>query len=117
MDQKHPGDFNEAMMDFGSLVCKPASPDCKTCPLNADCFAFKQNLQDTLPAKSPKRAIKTRYFHYFLIESDNAIYLKQRNDNDIWKKLYDLPLIETKSAQKPSTGTLTQFFGAPLKDN
>ena len=38
------GDFNQAIMDLGRLICKPKNPDCEACPINSNCFALKEDL-------------------------------------------------------------------------
>jgi len=103
IDTKLPGEFNQAIMEFGALSCKPKIPDCKDCVFNSECLAFKQNLVDVIPVKIRRTSMKKRYFHYLVISGENnSIYLKQRTENDIWRNLYDFPLLEkeTKTAPK-----------------
>jgi A/G-specific adenine glycosylase len=96
---EHPGDFNQSIMEYGALQCKPA-PDCKTCPLRSGCFAFQQNKVTELPVKLKNQVQRTRYFHYLLITigkgKKESIYLKKRTEKDIWKNLFDFPIIETE---------------------
>ena len=98
---EHPGDFNQAIMEFGALQCKP-TPDCKTCPLKPGCVAFQQNRIAEFPVKSKKQRQRTRYFHYLFIITGKgkkrSVFLKKRTGNDIWKNLFDFPLIETEKA-------------------
>ncbi len=96
IDIKKPATFNQAIMEFGALQCKPKNPDCINCPLNTSCVALQKKLVKTLPIKDKKIAIKKRYFNYLVILSlKKQIALKQRKQNDIWKGLYEFPLIET----------------------
>ncbi len=100
IDANRPGDFNQAMMDLGSLVCKPSRPLCPQCPLNDICLAFQNNTVSEYPAKRAKRPLQTRYFNYFRITTNDqqgniVLYIRKREENDIWKNLYDLPLLET----------------------
>lgn len=95
-----PGDFNQAVMDFGSLVCKPANPLCKTCVFNDRCYAFQNNQIERLPVRNSKRPVTKRFFNYFLFEcrehNDSVtFFVQQRTASDIWKNLYELPLLET----------------------
>lgn len=100
MDNKQPDIFNQSLIELGALICKPQNPLCNLCQISQNCFSFIENLQHAYPVKTKKIKIKERFFNYFLIKyvSNNNlyIYLKKREDNDIWKNLYDLPLIETK---------------------
>jgi A/G-specific adenine glycosylase len=96
---ENPGDFNQAIMEFGALQCKPV-PDCKSCPLNKGCVAFQQNRTAEFPVKSKKQGQRTRYFHYLVITTgkgkNRSVFMKKRTGNDIWKNLFDFPLIETE---------------------
>ena len=96
LDKKDPGTHNQAMMEFGAMMCTPKKPMCQTCPLQDSCYAFAQQYMDELPVKLKKTKKTNRYFFYLLMEENDIIYIKQRSDNDIWKNLYELPLIEMK---------------------
>jgi A/G-specific adenine glycosylase len=91
----HPGDFNQALMDFGSLVCTPAKPLCADCPLSAGCYAFAHKSTGKFPVKSKRTAIRTRYFYYLFIRHKNSVFIRKRTEKDIWQGLYEFPLIET----------------------
>ncbi len=91
----HAATYNQAIMEFGALHCKPKQPLCASCPLALNCFAFKEKKQAELPVKAKKAKVKERFFHYFLIENDGKYYLRKREKGDIWQSLYDLPLFES----------------------
>lgn len=92
-----PGDFNQAMMEFGAIQCLPQNPDCEHCPFNSSCYAYHHNQANTLPIKIKKINIRSRYFHYlFFIDRQQKTIIHQRAENDIWKNLFQFPLIETK---------------------
>ncbi len=60
MSEKRPGDFNQAMMGLGNMVCVPVHPRCEECPVRGFCKAEKEGLQETLPvlpAKPEKKAV------------------------------------------------------------
>ncbi len=95
---QHPGTFNQAMMEFGALQCVPKNPDCIQCIFNTHCKAFTGNKVDKLPVKQAKRNNRNRYFNYLVIRVENGskgIYIHHRTKNDIWRGLYDFPMIET----------------------
>jgi A/G-specific adenine glycosylase len=100
---KNYSDFNQAIMEFGARQCKPASPDCPSCPLHASCFAFLHKKVKDLPVKLNKTVVRNRYFNYLVITHNGSLYLKKRTSNDIWKNLYDFPLIESKRKLSPKT--------------
>jgi len=94
----NPAHYNQAIMDFGATVCKPAKPTCESCPLQTGCYALKHEMIGELPLKVKKIKKKTRYFNYLVFEAANGTYLQKRTGNDIWKNLYEFPLVEHKTA-------------------
>ncbi len=116
LDPQHPEIHNQAIMDFGAMLCKPKQPKCTDCPLQVHCLAFAKNIVSKYPVKNKSTKITNRYFHYFHIIHNDHTYLCKREANDIWKNLYEFPLIETS---KPSTfielqntASFTRLFGA-----
>lgn len=99
LNRKSPGKHNQALMEFGALQCIPSNPVCEECPVNDNCLAYIQNLVDRIPVKSTPPKQKKRYFYYFLIEENESVYLHQRNGNDIWKYLYEFPMVETDNSK------------------
>ncbi len=97
IDPADPGTFNQALMEFGARYCKPSGPDCEHCIFKTTCIAFREGIVELLPAKVKPTAPRTRYFHYLVMLSDDgmALAMQKREGNDIWKGLYDFPLIET----------------------
>jgi A/G-specific adenine glycosylase len=95
LDRTHPGLHNQALMEFGALQCVPVSPACFRCPVAGQCVAFKTGRVDKLPYKQGKVKIKERFFNYFYIEYDGCIFIQRREKQDIWKNLYEFPLIES----------------------
>ena len=95
IDQKRPGDFNQAVMDLGATICTPKLPKCDICPLNDSCEALRLNKVLQLPVKSKKIKISNRFLHFILLENDGKIALSKREGNDVWRNLFTLPLVET----------------------
>lgn len=102
IDKANPALSNQAVMEFGSLQCRPKNPLCQTCPLQIGCHAFQNNLVEKLPFKSKKAAVRNRYFNYIVIIKNEKILMNKRGPNDIWQNLYELPLIETENLQDVS---------------
>lgn len=98
LDTRQPALYNQAIMDFGALQCVPKSPDCAVCPLNGSCAAVQQGRVAELPVKQHKTIVSDRYFHYIYIRIGDSVLLHQRRDKDIWRNLYEVPLIETDRA-------------------
>ncbi|MDR1699086.1 MAG: A/G-specific adenine glycosylase [Prevotellaceae bacterium] len=105
LDKENPAGHNNAIMEFGALQCVPSSPDCAVCPLVEKCAAFAGGKVQNLPVKEKKNAVKERFFNYFFVQNGDYVYIKRREGNDIWKNLYEFPLIET--AEKTEISDLT----------
>lgn len=95
LDPKNPGRHNQAIMELGALVCLPTKPLCTACPLNTSCLAFTENKVAEHPVKYNNTTVKDRFFIYLVIKSEENIWLKKRENKDIWRGLYEFPLIET----------------------
>ncbi len=96
IDKEQPSTYNQAIMEFGALQCKPQNPNCAVCPLHSSCIALQKKQVSYLPFKEKKRSIKKRYFNYLVItDTSNKVILQQRKEKDIWQHLYQFPLIET----------------------
>lgn len=95
LDKSRPAIYNQAIMDFGAIQCTPQSPNCLFCPLVDSCSALKRGLVTKLPIKQHKTKTINRYFNYIYVRIGACTYLNKRIGNDIWKNLFELPLIET----------------------
>ena len=95
LDIKNPAIFNEALMEFGAIQCTPRNPDCKACPFSNQCVAFAKNSIANLPVKIKQTKIKHRFFNYLVIQQEGYTYLEKREENDIWRNLFQFPLIES----------------------
>jgi len=91
----NPGMHNQALMEFGALQCTPRKPDCSLCPLKDNCFAFATGRIGELPLKGKRTKQKERFLNYLVFDLDHYTWLRQRSKNDIWKGLFEFPLIET----------------------
>ena len=100
LDKKFPAIYNQALMDFGAIICKPQIPLCKDCMLQIECKAYNQSLVHILPIKEKKITKKTRWLYYLVIEHEGKQYVRKRGAKDIWENLYEFVLIESEKAQQ-----------------
>jgi len=96
LNEKKPDIHNQAIMEFGALQCVPQNPDCANCPLQSGCVAFSKNCVEKIPAKKPKKEVENRYFHYFFVKQNEKTFIRKRQESDIWRNLYEFPLLETE---------------------
>ncbi|MEP2025298.1 MAG: A/G-specific adenine glycosylase [Reichenbachiella sp.] len=100
--EHEPGNFNQAMMEFGATVCVPKSPNCEDCIFSNLCYAHQRDMIDALPVKSKNIKIKHRYFNYHVLRYKNQILIRQRTSGDIWAGLYEFDLYESEKSLKIS---------------
>ncbi len=104
MGNASPEIYNQAIIEFGALQCTPKSPNCTECPLRETCYACRNHCVLEFPKKSKRIKPKNRYFYYLFLSYENKFAIEKREENDIWKNLYQYPLIET--AQERSINQL-----------
>ena len=96
-----PSLHNQAMMEFGALNCTPKNPKCESCIFQKNCVAFHRNLQEHLPLKAKPKPSRKRYFYYIVMEHENSLLMRKRDQKDIWIGLFDFHLIEKNKPVKP----------------
>jgi A/G-specific adenine glycosylase len=97
IDKKNPAEYNQAIMDFGAIICKPSSPLCDECPFQKKCVAFLDKTVSVLPINEKTIKQQKRYFNYIIATYNKKYYIKERTQKDIWQHLYEFILIETES--------------------
>ncbi|CDF80954.1 A/G-specific adenine glycosylase [Formosa agariphila KMM 3901] len=97
IDVKDPATFNQAVMEFGAIQCKPKSPDCTICPFNNSCYAYSNAVIGELPVKIKAAKVSKKYFNFLVFLTPNqTTVLEQRQGKGIWQNLYQFPLIESE---------------------
>jgi A/G-specific adenine glycosylase len=107
------GDFNQAMMELGSLVCLPKNPSCSTCPLKSFCQAFKQNLQMVIPHREPKIKVKKSRRYHFICQFENQFLLNKRPKRGLLANFWEFPGVEAANLEKART-QFRQKYGIDL---
>jgi len=98
LPQERPGDFNQAMMDFGAQQCTPASPACLTCPLASTCNALSTGRTALLPVKKAPVPVQTRRMRYIYLRCNGWTAVRRRGPGDIWQGLWE-PYLEEGSLE------------------
>ena len=118
LDKDNPAVYNQAVMDFGAMICKAQLPLCNICIQQNECRAFKNNRVKILPVKEKKIIKKKRWFYYFIVEHQDKIFIRKRSNKDIWQNLYEFVLIEADNElpnDKESFKKKFQSLGGPHK--
>lgn len=93
LDTKRPDTHNQAIMEFGAMMCKPKNPNCEKCPLNNECIAFSSDSIESFPVKIKKNESKVLYFDYFFFKTKGSTLVNKRTEKGIWMNLFEFPLI------------------------
>ena len=112
LDKDEPGIYNQAIMDFGAIVCKPQQPLCGVCPQKNDCRALALKAVKDLPVKEKKLVRKDRWFTYFVVEITGQVLVRKRKEKDIWENLYEFVLYETDQSLPADKNTLKPILKA-----
>ncbi len=111
-----PGEFNQAVMELGALICAPKNPQCDICPIQVNCLAFEANTVTELPQKALKTKVTDQYIHYIVIQTGDEYFVRQRTEAGIWHNLYDFPSAEganPNEAQKQLQNTFDRLPTRP----
>lgn len=106
-----PGEFNQAMMEFGATHCTPKNPDCRSCIFNTRCEAYANDTMSERPIKLKKVKVTNRFLNYFLFEFEGRILVNQRAGKDIWQGLHDFYCIEGNLSQEEVLSRLAEDIG------
>ena len=104
-----PGDFNEAMMELGALVCLPANPACDQCPVKPHCQAYATEQVDKLPLRIVKdRTTRHHYWVYYLLDSSGTnVAVKKNPPKGLLGGLWAFPMVEC-SGKTQSLPSMTE---------
>jgi A/G-specific adenine glycosylase len=85
------GDYNQALMDLGAMICLPKKPACGTCPLKSDCSAFAQNLQDQRPVRKPRQKVPQVIVTAAVIKRGGKYLLARRPPHGLLGGMWEFP--------------------------
>ena len=95
LDRRHPGEFNQALMDLGATVCVAREPRCQICPVEKWCQARRLGIQGELPVRRPARAPLRLEMAVAVVSRGSAILLRRREGNaPLLAGFWELPQVE-----------------------
>ena len=91
------GDYNQAMMDLGAILCTRSKPSCCRCPLQTGCFAYAHDLTGKLPTPRPKKEMPQRScFMLVLHDGEGRFYMEKRPPVGVWGGLWSFLQFDTR---------------------
>ncbi|HEU4363866.1 MAG TPA: A/G-specific adenine glycosylase [Candidatus Krumholzibacteria bacterium] len=91
LDRAHPGDFNQALMELGAMVCRPVAPSCDVCPVADACAAFATGTPDAFPRRDPRRAVPTQRIAVGVVARDERVLITRRAESGMLGGLWEFP--------------------------
>jgi A/G-specific adenine glycosylase len=92
LDKSQPGDFNQALMELGALICTPSEPACEKCPLAAGCTAFKKVKTDVIPYKAPSKKVPHHHIGVgILVNNNSEVLIALRPEDGMLGGLWEFP--------------------------
>lgn len=110
LDRSRPGDYNQAIMELGALVCIPGKPRCGNCPVTDHCLAKAEGKAEFLPERRQKRKLPVAYLAAGLVKKDGKILVRQRTEGRLLRGLWEFPAIEVKEGEDTEV-RLRDLFG------
>ncbi|HZZ76868.1 MAG TPA: A/G-specific adenine glycosylase [Gemmataceae bacterium] len=105
LPSKKTGDFNQALMELGALVCTPMRPACDTCPLQRDCLAHRAGRQHDIPRRPDAVEITLIEEVAIIVRKRDRVLLVQRPDTGRWAGMWEMPHAPT-DANSPDVAAL-----------
>jgi A/G-specific adenine glycosylase len=102
LDAGSPGDLNQAMMELGATVCRPATPACDACPVASWCAAFAAKKTTAYPVRSEKRVVPHQRIAVGVVERDGRVLITRRKESGMLGGLWEFPggkIAEGESAE------------------
>lgn len=112
MPRDAPGDFNQALMELGAVVCLPHRPCCLLCPVRKGCAAFAQGTQAELPESAPPKAVVRQFEYAGLVVRDGKVLLCQRGEGGRMARLWQFPSVLLPKESPRWAGRWKSKYGA-----
>jgi A/G-specific adenine glycosylase len=91
LPRKNAAQFNQALMELGSLVCTPREPVCETCPLCGVCAARASGLQHEIPRPKPRKTYTDVQEAAVIVRRNGRVLMRRCAANERWAGLWDFP--------------------------
>lgn len=106
--EDNPGNFNQAIMELGALICSPRSPDCDHCPLSAGCAAFHTGQTGKIPYRPPKRKIPVFNVSIAVILDQGRFLIQKRPSKGHLAGMWEFPGGKIENGESPRQAVIRE---------
>lgn len=115
LDANRPGDFNQAVMELGAMICIPRAPRCEQCPVADDCTALAEGIAAELPVKAPKKTVPRISLAAVVLIRDGKCLVQQRENQGLLAGLWEFPNVVLQREGDDPGSLLGELLGAKLR--
>lgn len=101
--------FNQALMEFGALVCRPKGYLCGICPLQPHCLSFKRGTIDLRPVPVAKKKSVAIEMACGVVARDGKWFIQKREEGDVWAGLWEFPGGRVEKGETPEQAVVREF--------
>jgi A/G-specific adenine glycosylase len=102
----HAGDYNQALMDLGAIICLPKKPDCLRCPLKSICVARNKDLQGKLPVVKKKPKVPTVVKSAIVVITKRKVLLLHRQSKGLLGGMWEFPAVKVNKDPEKELNSL-----------
>ena len=106
MDKTRPADYNQALMELGALVCKPAQPECRGCPLQPFCRAFKKDRVAAFPRRKKAKPLPEHAMAAGVVVKKGKLLITLRREKGLLGGLWEFPNTRVETREPPEKACL-----------
>jgi A/G-specific adenine glycosylase len=109
LDRRHPGMFNQALMELGALVCKPKKPDCNGCPVHSRCHANQAGHVDQFPKRIRKPKTPLHNIVVGVVYKNNHMLITRRKPEGLLGGLWEFPGGKIEKHERPEKACIREI--------
>lgn len=108
ISRRRPGDFNQALMELGAVVCRKKNPLCNLCPIKSTCQAYDKNIQEIIP-ETKKRMLKPLNVALGVLRKANRVYIQRRPSAGLLADLWEFPGGKIRKGESGRNALIREF--------
>jgi A/G-specific adenine glycosylase len=109
LNRKRPGDFNQAVMELGALVCTPAAPDCPACPLTRFCAANREGTVARYPRRVASRPVPEEQIAVGVVFKNGRVLITRRPPQGLLGGLWEFPGGKIEAGESPAAACVREI--------